>query len=143
MQSSQFPSVLQKILFLPYKVFVNKQNIYAQYTSVFFIWLAVIWHITITLLQSLITLRLPIHPSRGAHCCSSKVFLNFRKHLHKIAGLKTFGNFPVKHPWWCPFQLPLQVFLGISKNILFCKELSACFCKKKLYSRHTLSSFPE
>ena len=43
-----------------------------------FIWLVVIWHITITLLQSLITLRLPIHPSRGAHCCSWKGFVNFR-----------------------------------------------------------------
>ena len=100
--------------------------------------------ITINLLQLLITQRLPTHPFRGAHWCSRKKLFEFQKApvhqcFDKVAAAKTFGNFPVKHPWWSPFQVQLKVFLGVfQKPFILQRTCSACFCTKKLRSRHSL-----
>ena len=92
--------------------------------------------ITITLLQLLSTLRLSTHSSRGAHWCSRKRLFQFQKApvhqcFDRVATAKTFGNFPVKHPWWSPFQAQLQAFLGVfQKSFILQRTCSACFYKK-------------
>ena len=80
-----------------------------QYTSIFPILFFVLSYSTsITWLQLLISLGFLIHLFRGVHWCSSKKFVwifgsTCSLAFLKKAALKTFGNFPVKHPCWMPF----------------------------------------
>ena len=67
--------------------------------------------ISTTLLQILISLRFPIHPSKGVHWCSRKrLFEHSQASVHwcfeKITAPKIFtyfAYFPAKHPGWSSF----------------------------------------
>ena len=89
--------------------------------------------ISTTLLQILISLRFPIHPSKGVHWCSRKRLFELSEasvHIvqffsYALAGLP--GIFP-------------KSFL----EQLFCREpVSACFCKTELHSTRYLINFPK
>ena len=76
--------------------------------------------ISITLLQILIFVRFPVHPESAIGVLEKRVFEFSEAPIHqcfeKIVPLKTFGNFPVTHPWWSHFLLYLQNFLGIFRK---------------------------
>ena len=95
--------------------------------------------VSTTLLQILISLRFPIHPSKGVHWCSRKRLSELSKvSVHwcfeKIATPKILHTPNILHT----FQRNIQgeFFLGIlAGQQLFGREpVSACFCKKELHS---------
>ena len=68
--------------------------------------------VSITLLQILISLRFPVHPSKGVHWCSTKrLFEHSKTTVHwcyeKITAPKIyayFAYFSAKHPGWSFFK---------------------------------------
>ena len=83
--------------------------------------------ISTTLLQILISLRFPIHPSKGVHW-----YFGLKRHFElleasvhwrfeKITALKVsayFAYFPAKHPGWSSSQVHSQAFLGFFQKAL-------------------------
>ena len=113
---------IAKNLFLPAEMFFFEKIIF-----MFFIVLS--YGISTTLLQILISLRFPIHSSKGIplvfykkticlgkdcreqffHCCFEKIT------VPKISAY--FAYFPAKHPGWSSFYIHSQAFLGFSKML--------------------------
>ena len=106
---------LQKFYFLLAKFVLKKQNIYVQYTSVFFLILS--YSASITLIQLLISLQFLIHPFRDVHWCSSKNFICIFGGNCSLAFpnscTENIWKLPVKHSCWNAFQVHLQGFKNL------------------------------
>ena len=77
--------------------------------------------ISTILLQILISLRFPIHPSKGVHWCSRKRLFKFSEAsvhwcFEKITALKIPTYFLAKNLGWSPFYVYSQVFLELFRK---------------------------
>ena len=103
---------LAKISFFSYKIFLEKNRTSISNAPQYSCFYLVIWHqyhfdkIThfSTIFYPSIQTRPLVFKANGC--------LNFQKHSsisisEKIATWNIFGNFPVKHPYWSPFQVHL------------------------------------
>ena len=102
--------------------------------------------ISTTLLQILISLRFPIHPYKGVHCCYRKGYLRFRRHRRLYFEKITAPNISAYFAYFPREASRVEFFLhtlaGLPGNFrkssleqLFCREpVNACFSKKDLHS---------
>ena len=87
------------------KIFLKKYKIYVQ-CNLYSLLCLTVFSVSITSLLLLISLRFPIHYRHSTKHPSISV-------SEKKDASKSFGNLPVKHLWWSPFQVYLQALLGV------------------------------
>ena len=98
------------------KIYFSLQNYFCK-NRISMLFLVLSYGISTTLLQILISLRFPIHPSKSDHWCSKKRLFELSEASvylcsEKITSPKMSAYFPAKHPGW---SLPVhsQAFLGL------------------------------